>query len=154
MLIRKMERRDYGAYCTLLREVHDMHAEGRPDIFKKEIALPEEDEFAEMIADEETVNLAADEGGEMIGMCLMEIRRPKNPIQHRKAFGWIGDLCVRSDCRGKGTGLALYSAMKDRARDMGLARIELMVWSFNEDAIRFYRRLGMGVRSYTMEERL
>ncbi len=37
---------------------------------------------------------------------------------------------------------------------MGLARIELMVWAFNEDAKRFYEKLGMTVRSDTMEERL
>ena len=33
-------------------------------------------------------------------------------------------------------------------------QMELMVWAFNERAKRFYERLGMHVRSYTMEERL
>ena len=98
--------------------------------------------------------LAAEEAGEMIGMCLMEFRIPKAAHVHHRPFGWIGDLCVRSDHRGRGIGRELYRAMKEKAREMGLVRIELMVWAFNESAKRFYERLGMTVRSDTMEERL
>ena len=154
MLIRKMEKKDHGAYCALLREVHGLHAGNRPDIFRAEAAFPDEEAFVRMISDEETVWLAAEEAGEMIGMCLMEIRRPKAAHVHHRRIGHIGDLCVRSDCRRRGVGEKLYRAMKEEARKRNLARIELMVWSFNEDAKRFYEKLGMGVRSYTMEERL
>ena len=154
MLIRKMETRDYGAYCALLHEVHGMHALNRPDIFRAEAVLPDEAEFAEMLADSSAVNLAAEEAGEMVGMCLMEIRMPKAAHVYHRPFGWIGDLCVKGDCRGRGIGTALYRTMKEQARVMGLVRIELMVWAFNEDAKRFYERLGMNVRSDTMEDRL
>ena len=79
---------------------------------------------------------------------------PKAAHVHHRPFGWIGDLCVKSECRGRGIGTQLYRAMKEQAREMGLARIELMVWAFNEDAKRFYEKLGMSVRSDTMEDRL
>ena len=154
MLIRKMEERDYRAYCALLREVHALHAENRPDIFKEQAVLPDEAEYADMLADDEQICLAAEEAGEMIGMCLMEIRVPKAAHVYQLPFGWIGDLCVRSDWRGRGVGTQLYRAMKEQARERGLARIELMFWAFNEDAKRFYEKLGMIVRSDTMEDRL
>ena len=154
MTIRRMEERDYRAYCALLTEVHGLHAGNRPDIFKSEAVLPDEAAFEEMIADREQVLLAAEEAGEMVGMCLMEVRMPKAAHVHHRAFGWIGDLCVKSSCRGRGVGTQLYRAMKAQAHEMGLARIELMVWAFNENAKRFYEKLGMGVRSYTMEDRL
>lgn len=154
MMIRNMEVKDCGAYCTLLREVHNMHAKNRPDIFRQDIVLPGEAEFAQMLADPEMACLAAEEGGAMIGMCLMEVKVPKAAHVHHRPFGHIDDLCVRSDFRGQGVGTALYRAMKEKAREMGLARIELMVWAFNESAKRFYERLGMSVRSDTMEERL
>jgi len=152
MLIRKMEERDYRAYCALLHEVHGLHARNRPDIFREEAAPFNEMQFAGMISDGEQVCLAAEENGEMIGMCLMEIRMLRAAHVHHRPFGWIGDLCVRSDCRGRGIGTALYRAMKEQADQMGLSHVELMVWSFNEEARRFYERLGMNVRSYTMEE--
>ena len=154
MTIRKMEKGDYPAYCALLSAVHGLHAGNRPDIFKEEAVLPDEGAFEEMLADSGQVLLAAEEEGEMVGMCLMEIRMPKAAHVHRRPFGWIGDLCVRSDFRGRGIGTQLYRAMKEQAREMGLARIELMVWAFNEDAKRFYEKLGMSVRSDTMEDRL
>ena len=154
MLIRKMEIRDYMAYCALLCEVHSMHAQNRPDIFRAEAALPSEAEFEEMLADPSAVSMAAEEDGEMVGMCLMEIRVSKAAHVHHRPFGYINDLCVRSDCRSQGIGTALYRAMKEKAREMGLMRIELMVWAFNEDAKRFYEKLGMNVRSDTMEDRL
>jgi len=154
MLIRKMNERDYGAYCNLLREVHSLHAENRPDIYKKEILLPDEQTFLQMISDENAISLAADENGEMIGMCLMQIRRPRNPILHGTPYGWIDDLCVSSAHRGKGAGTMLYQAMKQTAQEMGLARVELMVWAFNEQAMRFYKKLGLEARSTTLEEKL
>ncbi len=154
MEIRRMNRKDYAAYCALLTEVHMLHAQNRPDIFKPEPAFPDEAEFAEMIADEQAVCLAADMDGEMAGMCLMEIRMPRAAHVHHRAFGWIGDLCVRSDRRGQGIGTALYRAMRSEASQMGLARVELMVWAFNEEARGFYEKLGMNVRSCTMEDRL
>ena len=154
MTIRKMERKDYRDYCALLTEVHSLHAENRPDIFKEEAVFPDETAFEEMLADEEQVLLAAEEGGEMIGMCLMEVKTSKAAHVHHRRIGHIGDLCVRSDCRRRGVGEKLYRAMKEQAREMGLVRIELMVWAFNENAKRFYEKLGMDVRSCTMEERL
>jgi len=154
MTVRPMKTGDYAAYCMLLREVHSMHAENRPDIFKEQPVFPDEGGFEKMLSDPEAVCLAAEEAGEMIGMCLMEVRMPKAAHVHHRPFGWIGDLCVRSDHRGRGIGRDLYRAMKEKAREMGLVRIELMVWAFNESAKRFYERLGMTVRSDTMEERL
>lgn len=154
MLIRNMNKRDYAAYCSLLCEVHSLHAENRPDIYKEEILLPDEQAFVQMISDENSVSLAADEDGEMIGMCLMQIRRPRNPILHNTPYGWIDDLCVSSAYRGKGVGTMLYQAMKQRAQQMGMSRVELMVWAFNEQAVRFYEKLGLQVRSTTLEEKL
>ena len=154
MIIRKMETRDYEDYRILLQEVHSMHAENRPDIFREQPVFPDKDEFEQMISDPEMVCLAAEEEGAMTGMCLMETRMPKAAHVYHRPFGWIGDLCVRSGHRGQGVGRKLYEAMKEKAKEMGLARIELMVWAFNEDAKRFYEKLGMTVRSDTMEERL
>lgn len=154
MTVRRMEQGDYPAYCGLLRDVHALHAENRPDIFRQDFAMPDEADFAQMIADGNMICLAADADGDVVGMCLMEIRMPKAAHVHHRPFGWISDLCVRSDLRGRGIGTELYRAAKDEARESGLARVELMVWAFNESAVRFYEKQGMSLRSRTMEEKL
>ncbi len=87
MIIRKMETRDYEDYRILLQEVHSMHAENRPDIFREQPVFPEKDEFEQMISDPEMVCLAAEEDGAMTGMCLMETRMPKAAHVHHRPFG-------------------------------------------------------------------
>ena len=56
--------------------------------------------------------------------------------------------------RRYGAGTMLYQAMKQTAQEMGLARVEMMVWAFNEQAMRFYKKLGLEARSTTLEEKL
>ena len=154
MLIRAMNPSDHTAFCLLLTQVHGMHAQARPDIFREQPNLPDESSFAQMLSDENSVFLAAEENGEMVGMCLMEIRCPKSPILHPQPYGWIGDLCVREDCRSRGIGHALHEAAMARAKELNLCRVELMVWAFNERARHFYESLGMRERSRILEQTL
>jgi GNAT superfamily N-acetyltransferase len=55
---------------------------------------------------------------------------------------YLEDLVVESDHRGEGIGQALMSALRDRATELGCARMEWAVLDWNEPAMRFYRSLG------------
>jgi GNAT superfamily N-acetyltransferase len=51
-------------------------------------------------------------------------------------------LYVRENWRGHGVGLALWSAVHSHAREHQCAAIQWQTPPWNEDAARFYRRLG------------
>jgi GNAT superfamily N-acetyltransferase len=55
---------------------------------------------------------------------------------------YLEDLFVRPAQRGRGIGLALLTALEQRARDAGCGRLEWSVLDWNESAIEFYRRFG------------
>jgi len=55
---------------------------------------------------------------------------------------YLEDLYVRPAHRGRGIGLALLTALEQRARDTGCGRLEWSVLDWNQDAIDFYRRFG------------
>ena len=58
-------------------------------------------------------------------------------------------LMVAADQRGRGIGRALLSAAVDWAREIGVTKLELHVFPWNEPAIRLYERFGFereGVR--------
>jgi len=38
------------------------------------------------------------------------------------------------------------------AQERKCQRIELMVWEFNQDAIQFYKKMGMNVQRFFFEE--
>jgi GNAT superfamily N-acetyltransferase len=55
---------------------------------------------------------------------------------------YLEDLFVRPADRGRGIGLALLTALEQRARELGCGRLEWSVLDWNESAIEFYRRFG------------
>lgn len=40
------------------------------------------------------------------------------------------------------------------AKEKGAVRIDLMVWNFNEDALGFYKAMGMDVQRFVLEKQL
>lgn len=57
--------------------------------------------------------------------------------------GWIYYLAVAEPARGRGLGRALMEASEAWLRATGAPKIQLMVRADNQDAIRFYRALGL-----------
>lgn len=55
---------------------------------------------------------------------------------------YLEDLYVRPEFRGQGIGKAMFSRLARRAKERGCGRLEWSVLDWNEDAIRFYKKLG------------
>ena len=55
---------------------------------------------------------------------------------------YLEDVFVAPEFRGRGIGEAFFREMAKIARDRDCSRFEWSVLDWNEDAIRFYRRLG------------
>lgn len=64
--------------------------------------------------------------------------------------GHVADLAVIADARRMGVGTALMKAGEAWARDRGLPALSLDVWSTNERALAFYRRLGYSAESLSL----
>ena len=65
-------------------------------------------------------------------------------LHHVKPHGslYLSGLAVVEQHRNAGIGLALMEAVNQRAKDLSLPRISLIVFERNEGALRLYRRLG------------
>ncbi|MBA3390876.1 MAG: GNAT family N-acetyltransferase [Actinomycetota bacterium] len=55
---------------------------------------------------------------------------------------YLEDLYVRPEFRGQGIGKAMFSRLARLAKERGCGRLEWSVLDWNEDAIRFYKKLG------------
>lgn len=154
MVIRFIEEQDMIEARKLLLEVHQLHYENRPDIYKDitEITL---EYFSNLCREENTFTKVADEDGEIIGLCMGTLRKsPQNPIVRTRTTVLLDAIAVRQDYRGKGLGKRLYIVAQSYAREHGAESMELMAWAFNQSAINFYQHMGMTVRSVTYEQRL
>jgi ribosomal protein S18 acetylase RimI-like enzyme len=56
--------------------------------------------------------------------------------------GWVYNLAVREDARGRGLGRELMAAAEDWLRERGAVKVQLMVRESNTGVIGFYEALG------------
>ena len=108
--------------------------------------------FQEMVENEDMISVLAEEDDAVVGICFVSMRAKTCMVKRRTAY--MEDLCVDEACRGKGIGRKLFEYAKKRAKEMGAERMDLMVWNFNESALKFYEEMGMKPQRYIMEEYL
>ncbi len=156
MKIRKLREIDYDTVSQFMAELHKLHAESRPDMYRQmeEIGtVYTKEEFYSMLQNDEMITLVADtEEGELLGICIATIRETKHPIMVPKKTVYIEDIYVSQQYRKQGVGISLYQSVERLAQDIGAERIDLCVWNFNEAALCFYEKAGMKPQRWLMEK--
>ncbi len=154
MNIRKANERDIAGINKLLYQVHRIHAEGRPDIFRPGNKKYNDDELRTIIADDNMpIFVAVDDSENVLGYAFCVYQETKgNPSLCDRKIVYIDDLCVDAAERGQHIGTALYDYVKNEAKRVGCSAITLNVWCLNEGAMRFYEKLGMKPLKVVMED--
>lgn len=152
--IRKAEARDIPRILELLSQVLEVHAKGRPDLFRSGTTKYGEAELAEIIADpERPIFVAADsDNGEVMGYAFCVFQRHDERNTPDFVTLYIDDLCVDESSRGLHIGKALYEYVLGFAREKGCYNVTLNVWACNEAAMRFYEKCGLQVQKIGMEK--
>ena len=153
MVIRRANEGDLDRVNDLLRQVLELHAAGRPDIFTSGRKKYTNSELLEIFDDESSpVYVAEDDGGRVVGyaFCIYKITENDNILRDRKTL-YIDDLCVDADCRGQHIGTRLFEHVKGVAKESGCQSITLNVWTLNESAMRFYGKCGFSPLKTVME---
>jgi ribosomal protein S18 acetylase RimI-like enzyme len=151
--IRKATVEDAELLARLVKAVHDIHAEARPDFFKPYALSPEWiADFRERLLDPSNAFLIAEVEGEAVGYVFAQvIERPENLYTYAMSYLLVDQISVNPEHRNHGYGEALIQAVFDMAKSLGLPRVVLGVWNFNERAVAFYERQGFSSRDMRME---
>jgi len=72
-------------------------------------------------------------------------------ILRTMTLAYIDDFCVKASKQKNGIGRLLFDYVVSYAKSEGALSLQLIVWEFNKDAIKFYESLGMTVRNRRME---
>ena len=145
MQIRRANEQDISGLDRLLYQVQDVHAKGRPDLFRPGGKKYTDEELVAIIRDDERpIFVAVDETGTILGyaFCIYETQQDTPSVVGRRIL-YIDDLCVDESCRGQHIGKALYAHVVETAREAGCYHITLNVWQLNEPALRFYESCGL-----------
>ena len=96
--------------------------------------------------------IAALSGGEVWGYAVVEYtEKPASPYTLPMGYYHVAELGVDEHRRRQGVARALMDFMKEDAVRRGFPRIELDLWEFNRDALRFYEAAGFSTYRRHME---
>ena len=140
--IRTLGRDDYAQAAEIFAFVHTLHQANRPDIYRK-------------TDDPHEIMLCAVRDGKILGLARTVMRENAgDAVTLSRVRAVMEELAVLPQAQGMGIGTALLYASEAEAKRRGAESLELMVWSFNKSAMRFYESAGMTVRSLVMEKKL
>ncbi len=153
--IRRAEKKDLDGIRKLLYQVNQLHADGRPDLFKSGGIKYTDAEILEIIGDDRRPVFVFAPEDRVLGyvFCVLEETKETASLRPLRTL-YIDDLCVDETARGQHIGQRLYQRAVQLARDSGCARVTLHAWNFNEKAFGFYEKLGMAPLFTTLEQRL
>lgn len=151
--IRRAGAQDVAGVHELLSQVLEVHAAGRPDLFRTGTRKYTDDALLGIFANDETPVFVAVEGPEVLGhaFCVLEDHTAENNWQDVKTL-YIDDVCVSEKSRGRHVGTALYRHVIDYACGLGCHDVTLNVWSCNPGAKAFYQAMGMTPYKIGMEQ--
>lgn len=152
MNIRFAEQSHISGMIDLLRQVGQVHHLGRPDLFRKGAQKYAEADLLALLKDPSRPIFVAVEEDKVLGYGFCILKETKNdPVLQDYKTLYIDDLCVDERCRGQRVGSRLYRHICGFAKEQGCRSVTLNVWSCNESAMEFYRRMGLVPQKVGME---
>ena len=145
MNIRRATAEDIPRLLELLVQVNNVHADGRPDLFKRDKTKYTSAELNALVANSSSpIFVSVDDTGLVLGyaFCRFEVENGDGNLVPGKDL-YIDDICFDERHRGRGFAKELFEWVEDFARREGCRRITLHVWECNPVAAEFYARRGM-----------
>lgn len=149
-----MKSKDYEPVHEIITQVHNLHLDNRPDLYKK--GDPFNKEYFESLSNNnDSILLVAEDSNKILGICIATIREvADSPVHNERKYICIEDICVDEKHRKIGVGAKLYKEIVNIAKELQADSIELTVFGFNKDAISFYESLGMDVKNIKYEQKV
>lgn len=151
--IRYASLEDLPQVNALRNQVHTLHAEGRPDIFRSDFCQELQQHVYEELMSETSDVIVAVSGETVCGFAIVQyITRAESPYDKPRCFYRIEEFGVASDFRRQGVATALIAFCREEARKKGFHRMELDMREFNEGALKFNKSVGFHIYRRYMEQ--
>lgn len=152
--IRRAVMGDYTGVSALMDELHQLHVEARPDVYRELQTRMSEKEYEQLLETDHRYLYVAElpDQGEIVGYASAQLNVIQNVdlLKDRKML-YINEIIVGSKHRGHGTGKLLMQELIELGKEIQVDSVELTVSTFNTGAQAFYEQLGLAVRSSRME---
>jgi len=150
---RKASINDYRIILILKKQIQNFHHCHKPDFYKKTDSPFSKNEFEKLLVSIDSKVYVVESGDKIYGYAITRvISFQANPliVDHKRLF--IDDIIIDPEYRKKGIGKFLIEKLESVCRSEGYNYLDLNVWSFNTEAIDFYRKHGMRESILRMEK--
>lgn len=145
-MFRRAEEKDIPRIMDLLRQVHDVHSSGRPDLFNPGGIKYREYEVRDIMKDDDTPIFVSTDANDVVQGYLFgaygKVADDNTCLVKHTNF-YIDDLCVDEAARGQHIGEELYNYVIEEAKKNGAYNVTLHVWNCNPSAMKFYEKMGL-----------
>ena len=140
IVISKLEMEDVKEAAKLVASLADYTLDKRPDIF-----IPNyenwESNLRERIESSDYHMIVAKEDNNIVGTCVAEIKHlGDDEVTKRRDILFIEYIIVKDEYKRLGIGTSMLNHMKEFVKKNNIPSLELTVWGYNEDAIKFYNK--------------
>lgn len=125
----------------VLHETTCLHTDCAPDYFININKQEAEPYLRWVIEDKNTFGLVALVKDNVAGLVVVHEEVHDGVIFRYKRFYEILDIVVAEKYRNAGVGKILHDEVVERAKENDIHRLELEVFDFNHNAMRFYKKL-------------
>ena len=147
-MIRNGTKEDLTQVNIIRKQVNDLHVIGEPEHFKG-FTKAIEDHVNEFI-DSDTKKLLVLEDDGIKAFAMIEfVDRPESNYRKAMRYLEINEFGTLEGFHGKGYGKLLMNEIRKQAQEKGYKKLNLDVWNFNENAVKFYEKFGFeGYRTH------
>lgn len=151
MGLREAKRKDIEEISSILLEVADLHEKGRPDVFKSKTLEKIKKYVSKSLIDNNSKVIVYEEEN-ILGVIIYKTKIVENhkSLKNSKIL-WIDEIGVKEGYKKHGIGKKLMLYAKEEAKKDSCDRLELNCWSFNKNAIEFYKKIGMKEQRINLE---
>lgn len=152
IVVRYAKKSDFESINEIRKQVNDLHSDNRPDMFKKGFGNEIKEQVNKFLANENSDIIVATIDGNVCGFAFIEYIATGesiycNPIK----FYHIMEFGVDENYRRMGVATNIINFCKEESKAKGFNRIALDMWSFNENAEKFYESVGFKTYRKHME---
>lgn len=144
IIIRESILNDYEELCSIYEEIDELHRINHPELFIKTTDYARAKEYiSEIINDDTKALFVAEVQSKIVGFaeCII-LKSSSFPVIKEREWVHLDNIAVKREYQNQNIGSMLFNNITKWAKDKGINRIELKVYSFNIDAINFYSNNG------------
>jgi|LGOV01.1.fsa_nt_gb ribosomal protein S18 acetylase RimI-like enzyme len=153
MRIRSVNSDDYESIARLYCQLHNFHVRKRSNYYKPTESVYSKADLENIISnDKKMIFVAVDDTDNTFGFIECEVRETTDStiLKNRKII-YLHALVTDVKHRRKGVAKELFNYIQVEGRKDNIDAIELNVWKFNDEAIKFYESLEMEIKNIRYE---